>query len=52
MQALSAWFDVMEAGLRLKHLPYEVLYESGMFFGMFRFAKKIKILIKGEIRCI
>ena len=39
------------AALRLQYLLYEVLYKNGMFLGVFRFAKKMKILNKGEIRC-
>ena len=37
--------------LRLHYLPYKVLYKSGESLGVLRFAKKMKILIKGE-RCI
>ena len=33
-------------------MPYEGLYKSGMFLGVFRFAENMKILIEGEIRCI
>ena len=32
--------------LRLKYLPYEVLYKSGMFLGVFQFVKKMKLLIR------
>ena len=49
-RTLSVWVRV-DLVLRLQYTPYEVLYKSGMFLEVFRFAKKMKSFIKGEIRC-